>query len=938
MAAAWLAAAAGCGREAPDSAIAPVAATEAPAPFELVSERPHGIGGEGLNVLLVSVDTTRADHLGCYGHTGVDTPNIDRFAAEGTRFALCISSAPLTLPSHTTMLTGSYPFVHGARDNGIFFVDQDNVTLAEIFKDAGYATHAEVAAVVLNDRYGLDQGFDTYGDVEPREIKVNFRKLRHFAVTSDDEGEQVIDIPDPVGENERKAVSITDAGIALLTDKARAGEKFFIFLHYFDPHWPHEAPESFMSRFRDGYLAEISYFDEQFGRVLQAVKDLGLDDETLIVLTSDHGEGRGQHGEMTHSTFLYDTTLHVPLIFRAPGRVPAGQVVETQVRLLDIAPTIVDFVRLDRTEQMQGTSLLPLVAEPGRSERLVCYSDTLVPQHSLNYSPLRSLRTNDWKFILAPRNELYELSGDPDEIFNLAGIDESRVQAMRQEMWDLIAESPPPPGGRGSWRTPDSEEVRKLAALGYVSSTSMNDPSLTTGSELDHFEPVGLHPRDRLEVIESWAAGLGAYRVGDYVQAEKLYRRFMELEPDNAFGPSYLGRVLMQLKRYDEAIEMFRRSVQMSPDNYLDYSSLGMLLIFTREFEEAEQCLRKAIAYDDEDVANRLNLGIILAIQGEYEPALEQFDKAMEYATDEPPLHLHRGMVYRAQRRFDEAAAEFDAVLAVEPGHVRAREQLAITRHQQGRTAEGIALLEATILDAPSEGSLYRALSDLHMLSGDVMGAQSVLQRMVEVLPEDGLAHKNLGSSLVSSGSVREGIEHLRIATDLVPERPLVWQALARALAASGDEAGAAATWAKLVEVAPKLATAYVQGADLYVRLGRSADAMELLRQAYELMPDNIDILNDLAWRLATLPESEFRDGEQAVMIAEHVNSLKGGESCNELDTLAAAYAEVGRFDDAVSAARRAVMIARQGNQHDLATTIAARLELFEQGRPYRGK
>ena len=203
------------------------------------------IGGADFNVLLVSVDTTRADHLACYGHPDAKTPNIDRFAREGTLFKNCISSAPLTLPSHSSMLTGSYPFVHGARDNGIFTLVDDNRTLAEIFKEAGAATHAEVAAIVLNRKYGLAQGFDSYGDLTREKTPRPSMSIQDFQKEVSEEAEPDVEIEseDAQPETDRKADDITAKGIELLTEKAEKNERFFIFLHYFDPHWPHEAPE-----------------------------------------------------------------------------------------------------------------------------------------------------------------------------------------------------------------------------------------------------------------------------------------------------------------------------------------------------------------------------------------------------------------------------------------------------------------------------------------------------------------------------------------------------------------------------------------------------------------------------------------------------------------------------------------------------------------------
>jgi arylsulfatase A-like enzyme len=444
-------------------------------------------------------------------------------------------------------IVDDYPFVHGARDNGSFNLAEENITLAEIFKAAGWATHGEVAAIVLDGRYGLAQGFDTFGDVERKPEEG--LKTQPFAELWDRDALEESTGPDiqperPMGETERKADEITRRGIELLTAKAQANERFFMFLHYFDPHWPHEAPERFASKLPDGYLAEIAFFDEQFGKLMDALGDLGLSDRTLVVLTADHGEGRREHGEDTHSMFLYDSTLRVPLIMWFPGQIPAGQVVQERVRLIDLAPTILDFVELERTDQMQGTSLLPFIADPTLEMRLLCYSDTMVPQNALNYSPLRSLRVDGWKYILSPRSELYHLAEDGKEVFNLVQIEAQRAARMKDELREIIVQSPEPIAGRGEVRALDEDESRKLAALGYLGSNLEYVDRST--NELDHFEPVGISPRDRMEVVQCWASGLGAFHAGQFEIAEKAYRRFLELEPASALAASFLGKCLLQ--------------------------------------------------------------------------------------------------------------------------------------------------------------------------------------------------------------------------------------------------------------------------------------------------------------------------------------------------------------------------------------------------------
>ena len=414
----------------------------------------------------------------------------------------------------------------------------------------------------------------------------------------------------PKLELDRKADDITARGIELLRSKVAANERFFLFLHYFDPHWPHEAPERFTTQYPDdGYLAEIAFFDEQFGKLIDAVRELGLRRNTLVILTADHGEGRGEHGEETHSVFLYDSTLHVPLVVWCPEKIPAGQVVDSQVRLIDLAPTIVDFVGLERTAQMQGESLLPLAGRSPAGHPAPCYSDSLVAKHNLNYSALRSLRVDGWKYVLAPRPELYNLTEDPQELFNLAEIDADRADRMKNELRAIIADSPSAVRGNSVVETQDPLETRKLAALGYLSTAPSES---ATGDELDSFEPIGVNPRDRIEIVECWARGLGAFRTGNFELAAQCYRRYVELEPQNATAMSYLAQALMMLSRDDEATEIFRRATILDPDNFHQWRMLGNLLASNRKHEDAIECYQRVISLNRDEVVGRLNLGVVL--------------------------------------------------------------------------------------------------------------------------------------------------------------------------------------------------------------------------------------------------------------------------------------------------------------------------------------
>ncbi|MCH7812783.1 MAG: sulfatase-like hydrolase/transferase [Planctomycetes bacterium] len=900
---------------------------------------PPAIGEPGLNIIFISVDTTRADHLGCYGHPIVKTPNIDRFAAEGTRFAWCISAAPLTLPSHTTMLTGSYPFLHGARDNGIFTVADENVTLAEIFKEAGYATHAEVAALVLNHNTGLNQGFDTYGDVEA--VVPGKRRSSPQPPDTQLEGSDAPAItpePPPAVEVERKADEIFGRGIELLTAKAKTQERFFMFLHCFDPHWPQEAPERFSSQYEDGYYGEIAFFDEQFGKLIDALRDLGLADKTVVLLTSDHGEGRGQHGEYTHSTYLYDTTLHVPLIMWGPGHVPAKQVVQCQVRTVDLAPTVLELAGLAdrRTEQMQGISLVPFLLDPALDLRLPCYSDTMVPKTSYGYSPLRSLRVGDRKYILAPQPEMYAYPEDRLELFNLVNVEPDRAMEMRQELYDLIADSPDPPGGRGVFRSLSEADLRKMEALGYISSKLDQDPDLATGREIDFFEPKGVNPKDRIESIESMAMGLGAMRIGEYEHAERFFRRFVELEPDSADGVSLLARALTRLDQDDEAIEMFRKCVELEPDRSLEHRLLGDLLAFKRRYAEAAEAHQRAVQANPEDHLSRIHFGRVLAARGSYDEALEQYDAAIELVPDQAEPRLQKGLTLLLANRPAEAIPLFDETVRLDPLRVRAYTSKAQALRQLGRIDEAIEVLSAAIESLPEKGVLYHGLAECYAVQRDWDRVEANFRRVVKLLPKSEIARKNLGLQLLAFGKTDQAIEQLRKAVELDPEYTGAHFQLGKSLAAKGESAAALASYRTVLELSPRHAVAFRAVADLLDELGQPVEALAVLRGAVENMPQNASLANDLAWRLATSSVQEIRNGAEAVQYAEAAERLTGSRDINMLDTLAAAYAAAGRFEDAVATADRAVDAAREAHLEDAATRILTRRALYKERQPYR--
>ena len=378
---------------------------------------PRGVRVQDLNVLFLTLDTTRADKLGCYGEPQRVTPNLDRLAAEGVRFDQVMAPVPLTLPAHATIFTSVIPPAHGVRDNGGYTLDTRHPTLATVLRQrGGWATAAFVAAFVLDSKWGLDQGFDTYVD--------DFDLSKYRSVS--------------LGDVSRTAGDVVDQALPWLD--RHATERFFAWLHFYDPHSPYEAPEPYRTRFvQRPYLGEVAYMDAQIGRVLTWLDERGLSDRTIVVALGDHGESLNEHGEGTHGLFVYDATLRVPLIIRSPYDRLRGRTVESVVRSEDVMPTVLDLVRVDSPRGIHGQSLAPLMGGDVADLNLDGYAETLYPRFHYGWSELRALRAGRFKYIEAPRPELYDIAQDPLETKNLYGERRALADRMAAQLRSLEA-------------------------------------------------------------------------------------------------------------------------------------------------------------------------------------------------------------------------------------------------------------------------------------------------------------------------------------------------------------------------------------------------------------------------------------------------------------------------------------------------------------------
>jgi arylsulfatase A-like enzyme len=570
----------------------------------------------GWNILLITLDTTRRDRIGCYGYAQAHTPNIDALASRGLRFEDAVTSVPVTLPSHATMLTGLYPPRHGVRDNGRQTLAPAHETLTEALSARGYETAAFVGAFVLDQRFGLDQGFDVYD----------------FSVSASGYRPRMPDF------NERPANDVTDAALRWLGGRgsgARPEAPFFAWVHYFDPHLPYESPLGREARFTGrGYDAEIAFADAQIGRLVGELDRQGVRDRTLVIVTADHGEALGEHGEATHGLFVYEGTLRVPLIISNPALFDRAHVVSDRIAgLVDLRATIEDLLGASTGAPSDGRSLLDPAAAAGRA----IYIETLSSHYLAGWSPLHGLRTRSAKYILAPEPEYYDLSADRGEARNLWAAGAEPAESMRSELAETMAAwavadagaGEAAGEGTGSERALTDEEIERLEALGYMQG-AQGAPSASGSPSADRpaaFDPTLPDPKRMVGIFNKAEEAEHLYEQGKFAESERIAREVIDACPSCVSALRVLAFSLLRQNRAGDAVELLQRSAQRIPDTFL-FRSLAQVLIIDGRCDEAESALAAYEALDPGDGRVALLRGDCLANRGQWAAAVEQYEIA----------------------------------------------------------------------------------------------------------------------------------------------------------------------------------------------------------------------------------------------------------------------------------------------------------------------
>jgi arylsulfatase A-like enzyme/Tfp pilus assembly protein PilF len=592
-------------------------------------------------VLVVTVDTLRADRLGCYGFGLARTPAVDRLAREGVRCTDATTSAPITLPAHSSIMTGLFPPAHGVRDNGNYALGAEAVTLAERLSAAGYRTGAFVSAAVLAKRYGLDQGFAVYDDDLWAEDEPPLFMIR-----------------------ERSGSRTVDRALAWLDEWQAGGRRqpFFLWTHLFEPHQPYASRSlDLVALAPTAYDVEVAEADRAVGRLLEWLGRAQALDETLVVFTADHGESLGEHGEPTHGIFIYDATIHVPLVWRLPGVFPAGRTYDGPVRHVDIVPTVLAVLGLDGGEATQGVDLVPVLtgAVPPRDD-LPQYAEARLAEEGFGMAPLVGVRQGGRKWIQAPRPELYDLRADPGERTNLHPVAPADAAPLERTLAGVLADSE-----RRALLAPtreiDRETAEMLQALGYLAPPE------------ERADMAGRDPKDGIELYAKLQLARHLVQAKQWDRAQEVLVELLDAAPENVTARNLLALEAARRGDLSEAVLQYRESLARQPRQHRVLGALGGLALRENDLEGARALYQQALAVAPTYVEAMSNLGIIAALRGDEAGAQGWYEKARALDPTYPHVNRRLADLYYdrkeyaraldAYRRALEAAPRFFAVL-----------------------------------------------------------------------------------------------------------------------------------------------------------------------------------------------------------------------------------------------------------------------------------
>lgn len=599
-----------------------------------------------VNVVFITLDTVRADHLHCYGDKNIQTPTIDGLAARGVLFEKAVAQAPLTLPSHASMFTGTNPNVSGVRDTGGFVLKSSSIVLAKILEEHGWDTAAFVSAYVFKRVFGFNQGFSVDDDRMPGGTK---------------------------GEDTTRPANITvDHALAWL--KTQSTQPFFVWLHFYDAHEPYvPPPPQFHKQFsKDPYDAEIAFVDQQLGRFLDAVKKKSPPGKTMIVLLSDHGEGLGDHGEYQHGIFLYDSTLRIAWIMSGPG-IPAGVRIRQQARTIDVLPTILDLLGGNALSVVQGTSMVPAFSGK-KVASTYSYEETLYPKFNMRWAALRGIHTADWMYVRAPKPELYDLDKDPGELNNVIDAHPRKYRELENQLKLLTHLGP---NGKESivYNQMDQQTMERLRSLGYIGGTAAQNTSI---------DDSGPDPKDQVEILKllhlAWDPPVGALPDSQRI---KLIKEALAKDPANPSIYYDLGDLYQRTGQFDLELQLCQDALHHGVKSGTIYSCLGWVYLRKGDMRQAISNYEQVAQFNPTDVAAETSLAMAYAINGQMADAEREYRRVLaiqQYV----PAYDGLGLLEMKQHDFASARQNLERAIQLDPDYAEGQLNLGALCMQTG--------------------------------------------------------------------------------------------------------------------------------------------------------------------------------------------------------------------------------------------------------------
>lgn len=707
-------------------------------------------GAERLNVILLTLDTTRPDRFHSYGYPEAVTPVFDKLASEGVQFDQARTSVPVTLPAHTSILTGLYPFQHGVRNNGTFVAPERLRTMAELLKEQGYATGAILGAFPVDHRFGLNQGFDHYDDAFP--VSSVRRESDTAQRIAGDVSRLSLEWIDSIAQH-----AGPNSGNGAGSGAGSRGEKpFFLWAHYFDPHFPYAPPEPFRTRFAaDPYEGEIAYMDAEVGHLIDGLAARGLLEKSIIVALADHGESLGEHDEMTHSIFIYNSTQHIPLWIRLPNAgvfaAPAyrGAKIASLVSHVDVLPTVWNALGLARETlpPVAGMSLLPVIAAAAPGHDWV-YHETKVPELEYGASDLRALESSAFKYIRAPRPELYDERTDPKELNDLSARETKRVKGYEGDLGALLLGD----AGASAQVTMDAETIEKLRSLGYLAGASA--PAKHEGPPVD--------PKDMIWAYEAINAARNKTSEHRPAEALAIVDSVLKRYPNDETAKRIRASCLMRLNRGPEAkaaYDTLLADCQGCADELTLLRNRALAALAAGDLDDAEARIDGLLSTHPKEPGFHLMHSQLLSARGKYDEAAEAIRAELALYPDDTNAWVSLGDLERSRNRQDAAEKAYREALKRNAYLAPALAALSEILSKSGREAAARGMVEQALAADPSHpGTQFRKAYFLAQ-DGKFDQAAALYQSALASDPENPVGLYNLGNVYRKLGRYPQAVE-----------------------------------------------------------------------------------------------------------------------------------------------------------------------------------